>query len=124
MRTYRKRPVEVQAKQWDGTVEGATEVIDWVLENDGTARFISELHCVAIDTLEGTMRALGGDYVIRGVKGEFYPCRSDIFEATYDEVAACPARVAIDGETHACDRTGDHTIHGSVDSGAIWSVEG
>ena len=41
---------------------------------------------VLIDTLEGTMRANPGDWIIRGVKGEFYPCKSDIFEATYEAV--------------------------------------
>lgn len=42
---------------------------------------------IAIDTLEGTMRVDYGDYIIKGVKGEFYPCKSDIFLATYEEVA-------------------------------------
>lgn len=41
---------------------------------------------IAIPTLEGTMAALPGDYIIRGVQGEFYPCKPDIFKATYEEV--------------------------------------
>jgi len=42
---------------------------------------------IAIETLEGEMRATVGDYIIKGVKGEFYPCKPDIFEASYDEVS-------------------------------------
>lgn len=41
---------------------------------------------IAIDTLEGTMIVDYGDYIIKGVKGEFYPCKPDIFEQTYEEV--------------------------------------
>ena len=91
---FRKKPVEIEAMQFDGTAPGATPIIDWVL-GGGTARFrdCATSHderlstCVpgiAIDTLEGTMVALPGDWIIRGVKGEFYPCKPDIFEATYE----------------------------------------
>lgn len=41
---------------------------------------------IAIDTLEGTMRVDYGDYIIKGIQGEFYPCKPDIFEQTYEEV--------------------------------------
>jgi hypothetical protein len=79
---YRKKPVVIDAMQFDGSnqfplmrwaecFEGATE---WTL-SDG---------CIAIVTLEGEMRADPGDWIIRGVKGEFYPCKPDIFEATYE----------------------------------------
>ena len=90
---YRKKPVVIEAMQWDGTAEGATPIINWILGNDGTARYHEpdwQIHAeppmshIAIDTIEGTMRATIGDYVIRGVQGEFYPCKPDIFEATYE----------------------------------------
>ena len=42
---------------------------------------------IKIETLEGTMKASVGDYIIKGVNGEFYPCKPDIFEKTYEEVA-------------------------------------
>lgn len=99
-REYRKKPVTVEAMRWDGTTGGASPILDWVLKGGGTARYEcthltdgqcpegAENHRIAIGTLEGTMRADLGDYVIRGVKGEFYPCKPDIFEATYEEVAA------------------------------------
>lgn len=83
MPTYRKKPVEIEARQL--TRENARELWEWVdgkafVEPDGT---ISGL---TIFTLEGRMKAEFGDWIIRGVKGEFYPCRDDIFRATYDEV--------------------------------------
>lgn len=86
--TFRKKPVEIQAMQWDGTAESATAVIDWVLAT-GTrcARLHDETRTLAIDTLEGTMSASPGDWIIRGVQGEHYPCKPDIFSATYDAVA-------------------------------------
>ncbi|UVT31074.1 hypothetical protein SEA_PARVUSTARDA_93 [Gordonia phage ParvusTarda] len=94
---YRKKPVEIEAMQWDGTAEGATPIINWVLANDGNATFRCDsdegcggtagTHYLVIRTLEGDMLANSRDYVIRGVQGEFYPCRADIFAATYDEVS-------------------------------------
>ena len=75
---YRKKPVVIEAIQWDGT--NYDEIDDWMglnstLEIDG--QFI-------IPTLEGDMRVSEGDWVIRGVNGEFYPCKPDIFEKTYE----------------------------------------
>lgn len=95
--TYRKRPVVIDAMQWDGTAEGATPIIDWILDNDGTATFhcisdrddkecTSEGHTIAIRTLEGVMHTVAGAWVIRGVQGEFYPIAYEIFAATYELV--------------------------------------
>lgn len=84
---YRKKPVTIEAVQWDGTVEGSTPIIDWVLAGGGTARWL-DLDATAwinIDTPEGTMRAGADDYIVRGVQGEFYPVKPDIFAATYEE---------------------------------------
>lgn len=93
MPRFRKRPVEIEARQWDGTAEGAGPIIDWILSGDRSARYHDERDAspgarteIAIDTLEGTMMARPGDYVIKGVQGEFYPCKPDIFEATYEPV--------------------------------------
>lgn len=77
MKIYRKKPVEVQAVQWNG------ENVSEVLEFCGKARIKDD--SILIDTLEGTMEANTGDYIIKGVKGEFYPCKPDIFEKTYEE---------------------------------------
>jgi len=88
---FRKKPVEVYAYRWTAnSYDETTKIIEWILSNGGTARFIdydpSMGKYIAIDTLEGIMRAMPGDWIIRGVKDEFYPCKPDIFEATYEEV--------------------------------------
>lgn len=92
MAKYRKKPVVIEAFQWDGTAAGATPIINWILSGDGTARYHSpdpghkghEEPELAIDTLEGTMHASPGDFIIRGVSGEHYPCKPGIFAATYE----------------------------------------
>ena len=94
MPTYRKKPVVIEAQRWDGTAVGATPIIDWILDNYGTASYACNEECsgtdaghrIAILTLEGRMKASPGDYIIRGVQGEFYPCKPDIFEATYESI--------------------------------------
>ena len=110
---YRKKPVEVEAVRWDGTPEGSTPILDWILStgdrgahwdyphdeirhvmDDGT-----EQGCPAspgglfIRTLEGEMRADAGDWIIRGVAGEFYPCKPEIFAATYEKASAPSERI-------------------------------
>jgi hypothetical protein len=84
MATYRKKPVEIQAVQWTGNV---AEMLDHLgmCEEDFDPPLVPDAH-FTIETLEGEMRADLGDWVICGVKGEFYPCKPDIFAATYDEV--------------------------------------
>ena len=86
--TYRKKPVEIEAVEL--TRDNARDVAEWAdgqrvsLVNPSTR---DSFYGVEIATLEGTMRAVPGDFVIRGVQGEFYPCKPDIFAATYEEVA-------------------------------------
>ena len=75
-----KKPVEVEAMKCDSST--VRWVARWINNNGGEAR-IDEGQ-LYISTLEGEMWARFGDYVIRGVQGEFYPCKPDIFEATYD----------------------------------------
>lgn len=89
---YRKKPVVIEARQWSGSAVEATPIIDWILEGGGTARYVdydqhgqSDDPSIHVDTLEGTMHASPGDWIIRGVEGEFYPCKPDIFAATYEE---------------------------------------
>lgn len=99
--SYRKKPVVIEAMQWDGAAEGATPIIDWILAAGGTARFSccqphsgnskpEKPHTIAIPTLEGVMNASLNDYVIKGVQGEFYPCKPEIFEATYELATTAP----------------------------------
>lgn len=81
---YRKKPVVIEAVQWDGSIPSETEL---VLFMDKTFRR-NPKNCyeLQIPTLEGLMTAKVGDYIIKGVNGEFYPCKPDIFEKTYEKV--------------------------------------
>lgn len=84
---FRKKPVEVDAWQLFDNLKQLATVAAWVNANGGDARILSDDPCLYIQTLEGQMRADIGDWIIQGVQGEFYPCKPDIFEATYEEVA-------------------------------------
>jgi hypothetical protein len=83
---YRMKPIVIQAMQV--TDENTKVVCDWVYGDSRGMTPVSYLAdgTVTIQTLEGTMRANVGDWVIRGVQGEFYPCKPDIFAATYEEL--------------------------------------
>lgn len=94
MPKFRKKPVVVEAIQWTGSnleeirnFVGGDLIEDWMEFFDIKRELKKMLVSIAIDTLEGTMIVDYGDYIIKGVKGEFYPCKSDIFLATYEEVA-------------------------------------
>lgn len=88
MAKYRKKPVIIEAFQWTGD-ERQTEETEWIIEQikEGNITFVNgDCLEMEIKTLEGTMRAIPNDYIIKGVKGEIYPCKPDIFEATYEPV--------------------------------------
>lgn len=78
---FRKKPVVIDAIQWTGNGVALRVFFGdfnaWCTDRNGT------LH---IETLEGTMKANLNDWVIKGVKGEFYPCKPDVFERTYEKV--------------------------------------
>jgi hypothetical protein len=76
---YQKKPVVIEAVKWTG--DNANELASFM----GVAAF--EGGKVQITTLEGVLTASVGDYIIRGVKGEFYPCKPDIFAATYTQLS-------------------------------------
>jgi hypothetical protein len=78
---YRKKPVEIEARLLEYTAKSQQELADWC------GGFIEEHKSgINIQTLEGMHYAQVGDYIIQGVKGEFYPCKPDIFELTYDKI--------------------------------------
>lgn len=98
---YRKKPVEVYAFELTqyGDFVRATA---WINDNGGQALFSPKLNpnsehedTLIITTLEGDMEATVGAFIIQGVQGEFYPCKGDIFRATYDVVDTEPE---VDGE--------------------------
>lgn len=79
---YRKKPVVVEAVQFTGRNDAQIAAFVGSLGRDPKERQPSWF----IHTLEGEMRASVGDWIIKGVKGEFYPVRDDIFAATYEKV--------------------------------------
>lgn len=79
---FRKKPVEVEAVRFEA---GDTLSVLQFIGNDTQAAWAMG-HAIEISTLEGVMRADPGDWIIKGVKGEFYPCKPDIFEATYEAI--------------------------------------
>lgn len=88
---YRKKPVVIEAMLWDGKATTAFDIARWA-HPDGKGGYTgawsyegSAPFAMHIPTLEGVMAANQGDYIIKGVKGEFYPCKPDIFEQTYEE---------------------------------------
>ncbi|MCP3683907.1 MAG: hypothetical protein GY861_14585 [bacterium] len=80
---YRKKPIVIDAVQWNGN--NVDEVCDF-MEGVDVEFKTSNPMMVVIPTLEGDMLASVGDFIIKGVKGEFYPCKPDIFEQTYEKV--------------------------------------
>ncbi len=87
---YRKKPVVIDAVQWTGDMAAVREALGVEFPtfgegHDGSLRIV---------TLEGDHRCSPGDWIIRGVKGEYYPCKPDIFERTYDPEVVVEADVA------------------------------
>ena len=82
---FRKKPVEIEAARYDGTPEGWVRIAHWLRESNVRIGMDS-VRRLRIPTLEGNITASPGDRIIRGVQGEFYPCKPDIFEQTYEEV--------------------------------------
>jgi hypothetical protein len=87
---FRKKPVVIEAVQWNGRAFGddmpawLSAAIDIPSLNHPPGRVFRMANNLHISTLEGEMTASPGDWIIRGVKGELYPCKPDIFEATYE----------------------------------------
>lgn len=99
MTKYRKKPVEIEAielKRSDANIKGVVQFIEghsidtthspMALQRWGEYCELVRERGLEIETLEGTMKASIGDYIIKGVQGEFYPCKPDIFHATYEKV--------------------------------------
>lgn len=88
MSYYRKKPVVIEAMRLDFAVKRGgqhsnyRQIIEWTR---GMA--FADMDVLVIPTLEGDMCAQDGDYIIKGLQGEFYPCKPDIFAATYEQVS-------------------------------------
>lgn len=86
VKQYVKKPIPIEAIQWDGT--NTKELMDFskdvrFIYHDGDDGVSTEMF---VQTIEGNMHSNIGDYLVRGVRGEFYVCAKDIFEETYTEV--------------------------------------
>jgi hypothetical protein len=86
---YRKKPVEIEAVQFTGSGDSCTEVTAFLGgSNSGNQRWNSCTNTGGVIlTLEGEMAFTPGDWILKGVAGEFYPCRDDIFRQTYEAVS-------------------------------------
>lgn len=92
MPTFRKKPVAIEARQFETNNEAddthMDALVDWINVESGEVKARHDSTDIYIETLEGTHRAEVGDWIIKGVQGEFYPCKPEIFEATYEAVDA------------------------------------
>jgi hypothetical protein len=95
MPLYRKKPVVIEAVQLQDNYKSIVECVEFVFNigmdssmigEAATVQKVKEEEGFLIPTLEGNMKVSIGDYIIKGVNGEFYPCKPDIFEKTYEQV--------------------------------------
>lgn len=100
---YVRKPVQIEAIQWVITklpIDDAQLIIDEIKSTGGNAWFGSDPTtrdpAIFIETLEGTMRTVVGDYICRGLKGEYWPVKPDIFEKTNRPIA--PGDFLLEGE--------------------------
>jgi hypothetical protein len=97
MTRFRKKPVVIEAMQWTGTMPGWEPLYDFCRRPDGSVALTGPHPMgdgddglrASIETPEGIMFANPGDWIIRGVRGEFYPCKPDIFAAALPDVPVC-----------------------------------
>lgn len=87
---YRKRPVVVEDIQWTG--ENYRDI--WEFAGKKIVHYFQEAEVLMVRTLEGDMFVSRGDYIVKGIRGEFYPCKPDVFQETYEdaeETSTCTA---------------------------------
>jgi hypothetical protein len=95
MAKFRKKPVVIEAVELKNNYDSIVECVEFVFNigmdssmigESATVNKVKEEGGFLIPTLEGDMKVSFGDYIIKGVKGEFYPCKPDIFELTYEKI--------------------------------------
>ena len=86
VRRFRKKPVVVEARQFTlADAENPASIEAWCNGRVRGTRLPPRSRIIQIDTLEGEVSGSIGDWIIKGVRGEFYPCRADIFSETYED---------------------------------------
>ena len=125
MAKYRKKPVVIEAMQWTGhnaeelkkyfgeTFVERSEVRGNYEYDKENLKFYFKDYILTIKTLEGNMLASKGDYIIRGVDGEYYPCKPDIFEKTYEDVGERPYWYFVEYEYFICSECGEWVPSGA-----------
>ena len=90
---FRKKPIVVEAIQWSGLNREEISVFvgkELFMELESETAYLAgvapPIYSLIISTLEGKMKAMKGDWIIKGVAGEFYPCKPEIFEKTYGKI--------------------------------------
>lgn len=84
---YRKKPVIIEAIQFEDNSDRIIEIHEFMGGDTIRVNYEDKNNpYLKVETLEGIMKASVGDYIIKGVNGEFYPCKPDIFEKTYERV--------------------------------------
>jgi len=83
---FRKKPIVIEAIQWDGSDKAFSSIQDINSLKRGLHTYGENNEKLGIETLEGEHEAQLGDWIIQGIKGEIYPCKPDIFQATYEPV--------------------------------------
>jgi hypothetical protein len=87
IKRYRKRPVVVEAIQWQGPGGGAVDRLEAWGCNVQPGEWYPPMFELVIPTPEGDMSCKVGDWIIKGVEGEFYPCKDSIFQMSYEEAS-------------------------------------
>lgn len=83
---YRKKPVVIEALQFLDNAQSIDSLSNFITDQDLRISYKENEPKLLLNTLEGELQASVGDYIIKGVNGEFYPCKPDIFEKTYEIV--------------------------------------
>ena len=116
-RTYRKKPVTVEAVQWTG--ENRAEMCEFI---DSEVFEIIPRVGLVIHTLEGDHHASPGDYIIKGVNGEFYPCKPDIFAKTYESSTLTPPNEWVSVEERLPGMSGNYICAAKGKNGSVWTI--
>lgn len=85
---FRSRPCEISAARFDGVYENALAIVAWA---DGAVSADNGDGTLSITTLEGTMKAIAGDWIVKGLKGEFYPVKDEIMQLKYEVIPDEPS---------------------------------
>jgi hypothetical protein len=112
---FRKKPVVIEAFQFQQPTS-VGEAPAWLTEAVTRGDFLVVDGVAHITTLEGIMTAQPGDWIIRGVKGEIYPCKPDIFAATYDQAAPSTTDAAIEQEIQAKGKTAPRVTPADIEA--------